>query len=43
MQAEKEARNVSRSPVERTANTDTDKYSPHFKPSDLPEKAKKAQ
>lgn len=41
MKGEKEARSISRSPVERTANTDTDKCSPQFKPTDIPEKAKK--
>lgn len=36
IKGEKEAKNVSRSPVERTANTDTDKCSLQFKSTDIP-------
>lgn len=36
IKVEKEAKNISRSPVERTANPDTDKCSLQFKPTDIP-------
>lgn len=35
---EKEAKKLQYTAMERTANTDIDKCSPQFKPTDIPEK-----